>query len=55
GGDDMPSHIRAVLTCTNLCIPFVKGKLDLGIWQEVYLWEHRIASHSRELTTILFF
>ncbi|MGH7448027.1 MAG: secondary thiamine-phosphate synthase enzyme YjbQ [Longimicrobiales bacterium] len=41
GPDDMPSHIRAVLTATSLSIPFVDGRLDLGTWQGIWLWEHR--------------
>ena len=41
GPDDMPSHIKAALTSTTLSIPFARGRLALGIWQGVYLWEHR--------------
>ena len=41
GPDDMPSHIRAALTATTLSIPVVGGRLALGVWQGVYLWEHR--------------
>lgn len=41
GPDDMPSHIRAALTSTSLSIPIVDGRLALGTWQGVYLWEHR--------------
>jgi secondary thiamine-phosphate synthase enzyme len=41
GPDDMPSHIRAALTTTSLSIPIVRGQLALGMWQGVYLWEHR--------------
>lgn len=41
GPDDMPSHIRAALTATTLSIPFERGRLALGTWQGVYLWEHR--------------
>ncbi len=41
GPDDMPSHIRAALTSTTLSIPVVHGRLALGTWQGVYLWEHR--------------
>lgn len=41
GPDDMPSHIRAALTATTLSIPIVRGRLALGTWQGVYLWEHR--------------
>jgi len=41
GADDMPSHIKAALTDCSLSIPFVNGKLCLGTWQGIYLWEHR--------------
>jgi secondary thiamine-phosphate synthase enzyme len=41
GPDDMPSHIKAALTSTTLSIPIVDGRLGLGTWQGIYLWEHR--------------
>jgi secondary thiamine-phosphate synthase enzyme len=41
GPDDMPSHIKAALTATTLSIPIVEGRLALGTWQGIYLWEHR--------------
>jgi secondary thiamine-phosphate synthase enzyme len=41
GPDDMPSHIKAALTATSLTIPVVDGRLALGTWQGIYLWEHR--------------
>ena len=41
GPDDMPSHIKAALTATTLSIPVVDGRLGLGTWQGIYLWEHR--------------
>jgi secondary thiamine-phosphate synthase enzyme len=41
GPDDMPSHVKAALTATSLSIPIVDGKLALGTWQGIYLWEHR--------------
>jgi secondary thiamine-phosphate synthase enzyme len=41
GPDDMPSHIKAALTATSLSIPVAGGKLALGTWQGIYLWEHR--------------
>jgi len=47
GPDDMPSHIRAALTATTLTIPVSEGKLMLGRWQGIYLWEHRTAPHRR--------
>ena len=49
GPDDMPSHIRAALTATSLSIPIVDGKLALGTWQGIFLWEHRARRRSREV------
>ena len=50
GPDDMPAHVRSVLTATSLTIPVGAGQLDLGTWQGVYLWEHRHSAHSRRIT-----
>jgi secondary thiamine-phosphate synthase enzyme len=47
GPDDMPSHVRSVLTATSLSVPIVDGKLALGTWQAIYLWEHRTRPHTR--------
>ncbi len=49
GDDDMPAHIRTALTSVNLSIPLSQGRLALGTWQGLYLWEHRRASHSRTI------
>jgi secondary thiamine-phosphate synthase enzyme len=49
GPDDMPSHIRAALTATSLSIPVLGGKLGLGTWQGLYLWEHRHFSSRRNV------
>ena len=49
GPDDMPSHIKAALTATSLSIPILDGKLVLGTWQGIYLWEHRRRGSAREL------
>lgn len=49
GPDDMPAHIRSVLTKTSEQIPIADSRLVLGIWQGVYLWEHRQRSHQREI------
>ena len=49
GPDDMPSHIRAMLTQTSLSIPMQHGQLLLGTWQGLYLFEHRDAPHEREI------
>ena len=50
GPDDMPSHIRSALTQVSLGIPLQKGRLALGTWQGIYLFEHRDAPHRREVT-----
>ncbi len=49
GPDDMASHVRAALTQTQLSIPVVDGKLALGTWQGLYLYEHRTSAHSRSV------
>ena len=49
GPDDMPAHVRSVLTQTGLSIPVRDGRCALGTWQGVYLWEHRHAGHKRTL------
>ncbi len=48
GSDDMPAHIKAALTATSLSIPVVQGKLALGTWQGIYLWEHRSRPQVRQ-------
>ncbi len=50
GDDDMPAHVRTALTAVNLSIPVADGRLTLGTWQGIYLWEHRHSSHSRRVT-----
>lgn len=50
GPDDMPAHVRSVLTATSLTIPVRGGRCDLGTWQGIYLWEHRTARHRRRVT-----
>ena len=47
GDDDMPAHIRTALTAVNLSIPIAQGRLCLGTWQGIYLWEHRTSPHTR--------
>ena len=49
GADDMPAHIRTVLTHTSEQIPINRGQLVLGTWQGIYVWEHRQRNHYREL------
>ena len=49
GADDMPAHVRAALTAVQLSIPIADGRLTLGTWQGIYLWEHRLRPHRREV------
>lgn len=49
GADDMPAHLRSVLTRTSEVVPVTAGDLALGTWQAIYLWEHRRAPHARSL------
>lgn len=50
GDDDMPAHVRSVLTQTSIGIPLADGRLVLGTWQGLYLWEHRTIPHDRRIT-----
>ena len=50
GADDMPAHLRTMLTATQLTVPIVAGVMALGTWQAIYLFEHRRAPHRREVT-----
>ena len=54
GPDDMPAHLRAALTSVSLQIPLIGGRLALGTWQGIYLFEHRRRAHRRELALHLF-
>ena len=49
GPDDMPSHLRSSITKTSETIPITEGRIALGTWQALYLWEHRTAPHSRRV------
>lgn len=49
GDDDMPAHVRTALTAVNLSIPIRSGVLALGVWQGIYLWEHRTRPHNRRV------
>ena len=49
GPDDMPAHVRSVLTQSDLNLPISEGRCALGTWQGVYLWEHRLAPHRRKV------
>ncbi len=50
GPDDMPAHIRSILTCASVAVPVRGGRLDLGTWQGIYLYEHRTSPHRRRVT-----
>jgi secondary thiamine-phosphate synthase enzyme len=49
GPDDMPAHVRSILTQSDLNLPIRDGRCALGTWQGVYLWEHRLAPHERQV------
>lgn len=49
GPDDMPAHVRSVLTQTSIYVPISEGSMGLGTWQGIFLWEHRLAAHKRQL------
>lgn len=49
GPDDMPAHVRSVLTQTDLNVPVTRGQCALGTWQGIYLWEHRLTPHQRKV------
>ncbi len=53
GPDDMPAHVRAALTAAQLSIPLSRGRLALGTWQGIYIWEHRTRAHRREIAVHL--
>ena len=53
GEDDMAAHVRSALTAANLSIPVTDGRLALGTWQGIYLWEHRLAPHTRTVAAHL--
>ena len=50
GPDDMPAHVRSALTQTSIALPVRDGRLDLGTWQGLYLYEHRLQSHERRVS-----
>jgi len=53
GPDDMAAHIRTILTQSSLSIPIQNGKCDLGIWQGIFLWEHRTHAHKRNIAVTI--
>ena len=54
GADDMPAHVRSMLSGNSLSLPVSSGRCDLGVWQGVYLWEHRTASHRRKISVTVY-
>ena len=54
GPDDMPAHVRSILTGSDLTLPVTGGRCALGTWQGVYLWEHRTAGHRRMVTITVY-
>ncbi|MFQ6005875.1 MAG: secondary thiamine-phosphate synthase enzyme YjbQ [Woeseia sp.] len=53
GPDDMPAHVRSILTQSDLNLPITKGRCALGTWQGIYLWEHRYSAHRRKVIVTL--
>ena len=53
GPDDMSAHVRATLTATSLGVPVAAGRLDLGTWQGILLWEHRTSPHARRVSVVV--
>ena len=53
GPDDMPAHVRSILTQSSISIPVTARRGDLGTWQGIYLWEHRTAPHNRKITVTI--
>ena len=53
GPDDMAAHIRTILTQSSLSIPIQNGKCNLGIWQGIFLWEHRTQAHRRNIVVTI--
>lgn len=54
GPDDMPAHVRNILTSSSLSLPVTNGRCDLGTWQGIYLWEHRTVAHQRRITVTVY-
>jgi secondary thiamine-phosphate synthase enzyme len=50
GEDDMPAHVRTALTCVNMSVPVCDGRMTLGTWQGIFLWEHRYHAHRRRVS-----
>lgn len=54
GPDDMPAHVRSILTSSSLSIPVAGSRFDLGVWQGIYLWEHRQMAHRRRISLTVY-
>lgn len=54
GTDDMPAHVRSILTAAELTLPVTRLRCGLGTWQGVYLWEHRTSGHRRQVTVTVY-
>lgn len=54
GPDDMPAHIRSILTNMDMSFPVIDGRPGLGVWQGIYLWEHRTHPHRRRVTVTIY-
>ena len=54
GPDDMPGHVRSILTAGELTLPITRGRCALGTWQGVYLWEHRTSGYRRRVTVTVY-
>jgi secondary thiamine-phosphate synthase enzyme len=54
GPDDMPAHVRNILTAAELTIPVIRSRCGLGTWQGLYLWEHRTSGHQRHVTVTVY-
>ena len=54
GDDDMPAHVRTVLTQSSITLPVIDGRCALGTWQGIFLWEHRTQPHLRKLIVTLY-
>lgn len=54
GPDDMPAHVRSILSPGSVALPVARGRCELGVWQGIYLWEHRRAAHRRRISVTVF-
>jgi secondary thiamine-phosphate synthase enzyme len=54
GPDDMPAHIRSILTDSNISLPVCNGSCMLGMWQGIYIWEHRYSPHKRKIIVTIY-